>query len=316
MRRHLPVILIGLGAFLVTAALVLRFYGSAQLAVAEKDPRDVITMNASNATVFVPSSQSEVTTDLTVKQKTVGDLEAAKDAPGGVVVWFTTTTRSTSEGVVVQQSMARTALDASTGMAKPCCESFAEVVDQAISKDQRNSLVLKFPFGTEKKTYEMWDSTSGKSVKATYRGTAEVEGMTAYRFEIKMPATVVGSQEVAAKSVGLTADGKVPADRTYGINRTLFVEPRTGAILNDVQDVNDTLTIDGQKVRTLFSGKLAYTDAQVKANVDKYGDRAATLKRFQSDIPAGSLVFGLLALGAGILLMRGSTGRSGRRAGQ
>lgn len=316
MRRHLPVVLIGLGAFLVTAALVLRFYGSAQLAVAEEDPRDVVTMHATNATVFVPSTQSEVTTDVTVKQKTVGDLEAAKDAPGGVVVWFTTTTRTTAEGVVVQQSMARTALDAATGMAKPCCESFAEVVDQAISKDSRNSLVLKFPFETEKKTYAMWDSVMGKSVKAVYRGTAEVKGVTAYRFEIKVPDTVVGTQEVIAKTIGLTTDGKVPADRTYGIDRTLYVEPHTGAILNDVQDVRDTLTIDGQLVRTLFAGKLAYTDEQVEATADKYGARGATLQRLRSGIPAVALVAGVLILGAGVVMARISTVRSGRRAGQ
>lgn len=316
MRRHLPVVLVGLGAFLVTAALMLRFYGSAHLAVADKDPRDLITMHASDATVFVPSTQSEVTSDVTVKQKTVGDLEAGKKAPDGVVVWFTTTTRSTSDGVVVQQSMARTALDASTGMAEPCCESFAEVVDQAIGKDQRDSLVVKFPFGTEKKTYSMWDSVLGASVQASYRGTEDVDGVEAYRFEIEVPDSVVGSQEVIAKTVGLTADGKVPADRRYGIHRTLLVEPRTGAILDDVQDVRDTLTIDGKVVRTLFAGELAYTDAQVSANAEKYGDRAAKLRLFGVVLPAVALVLGLLSAGAGAVVLRSAAGRSRRRAGQ
>lgn len=316
MRRHLPAVLIGLGAFLVTAALVLRFYGSAQLAVAEEDPREVVTLRASNATVFVPSTQSEVATDVTVKQKTVGDLEAAKKAPGGVVVWFTTTTRSTADDVVVQQSMARTAFDAATGLTKPCCDSFAEVVDQAISKDGRNSLVLKFPFGTEKKTYPMWDNVLGKPVKAVFRDTAEVDGVAAYRFDIKVPDTVVGSQEVIAKTIGLATDEKVSADRTYGVDRTLYVEPRTGAILDDVQDVRDTLTIDGQVVRTLFAGKLAYTGDQVKANAEKYGDRATTLRRVEDVLPAWALALGLLSAGAGAVMLRRSASRSGHRVGR
>ena len=312
MRRYLPVVLISVGAFLVAAALVLRFFGSAQLAVAEEDPREMTTMRASGATVFVPSTQTEITSDVTVKQYTVGDLEAAKKAPGRVVVWFTATTRLTAEGVIVQQSMARTAMDASTGKAEPCCESFAEVVDQAIEEDRRTGLVLRFPFGTEQKSYEVWDSTLGKEVKAAYRGTTDVEGVSAYRFEIEVADTVVGSQKVNAKVVGLAADGDVSADRTYGVDRTLYVEPRTGAILNDVQDVRDRLTIDGEPVRTLFAGKLAYTDEQVQANADKYGERATTLQRFTVQIPAVVLMLGLLGLLAGLVTARMLRGRSRR----
>lgn len=316
MRRHLPVVLISVGAFLVAAALVLRVFGSAQLAVAEEDPREMTTMRASGATVFVPSTQTEVTSDVTVKQYTVGDLEAAKKAPGRVVVWFTATTRLTAEGVIVQQSMARTAMDASTGKVEPCCESFAEVVDQAIEEDRRTGLVLRFPFGTEKKSYEVWDSILGKPVKAAYRGTTEVEGVNAYRFEIEVADTVVGSKKVNAKAVGLAADGEVSADRTYGVDRILYVEPRTGAILNDVQDVRDRLSVDGEPVRTLFAGKLAYTDEQVKANVDKYGERAVTLQRFTVQIPAVVLMLGLIGLLAGLVTLRISRGRSRRWAGR
>ncbi|MGO4256421.1 DUF3068 domain-containing protein [Marmoricola sp. RAF53] len=308
--------LFGIGAFLITASLVLRFYGSAQLATAEKDPREVTTMQADDATVFVPSTQTEETTDVTVLQKTAGDLDAEKKAPSGVVVWFTTSTRKIADGTVVQQSMARTAMDASTAAARPCCESFAEVIDQAIAKDNRSGLVLKFPFGTEKRTYSIWDSTLGKPVKAVYRGNSDVDGVAVYRFEVKVPDTVIGSQEVIASTIGLKVDGTVPADRTYGVDRTLYVEPRTGAILNDVQDVRDTLTRDGQVVRTLFAGKLGYTDQQVRAKADKYGDRAETLQRVRVILPAIALVIGLVCIGGGVLAMRRSAAGSRRRDGQ
>jgi len=316
MRRPLSLVLFGIGAFLVTAALVLRLYGSAHLGTAEQDPREVTTMSASDATVFVPSTQTEETTDVTVTQKTSGDLDAAKEAPGDVVVWFTTSTRKIADGTIVQQSMARTAMDASTAAARPCCESFAEVVDQAMTEDRRTGLVLKFPFGTEQHSYRIWDSTLGKSVEAVYRGQAEVSGVDAYRFEAKVPDTVIGSQEVIASTIGLKVDGTVPADRTYGVDRTLYVEPRTGAILNDVQDVRDTLTRDGRLVRTLFAGTLAYTDEQVRANADKYGDRAAILHRVTITLPLAALVLGLLCIGAGVVLLRGSAVGSRRRPSQ
>lgn len=315
MRRHLPAVLFGIGAFLVVAALVLRFYGGAQLATAEEDTREVITMTAPSATVFVAASQSEEVTDVTVKQKTSGDTEKAEKAPGGVVVWFTTSTRSTADGRILQQSMARTAMDGSTGNAEPCCESFAEVVDQAITEDKRASLVLKFPFGTEQKSYQIWDGTLGAAVKAEYRGKAQVGGVDAYRFEVKVPDTVIGTQEVIATTIGLEQEGVVDADRTYGVDRTLYVEPRTGQILNDVQDVRDTLTREGAVVRTLFSGKLAYTDEQVRANADKYGDRAATLKRVQITLPLIAGILGLLLIGGGAVLLRGGAAGSRRYDG-
>lgn len=313
MRRHLPTVLFGLAAFLITAALVLRFYGTAQLASAEKDPREVITMQASNARVFIPSTQTEETTDVTVVRKTDGDTDAEKKAPSGVVVWFTTSTSTVADGTVIRQSMARTAMDASTGMTKPCCQSFAEVVDQAIAPDDRSTLVGKFPFGTDKKSYPIWDSTLGKSVTASYSGTEKIDGVTAYRFEANVPDTVVGSKDVIATTIGLKASGTVPADHTYGVDRTLYVEPRTGAILNDVQDIRDTLTRDGKVVRTLFAGKLAYTDAQVKAEAKKYGDRSATLHLVQVVLPAIALLLGLICLGWGVLAVRGTAAGARRR---
>lgn len=302
MPRHLTTVLVGLGAFLVTAAVVLRFYGPAQLAVAEPDPREVVALRADDATVFVPATQTEVTTDVTDKQRTVGDLDAAEKASDDVVVWFTTTTRQTEDGTVVQQSMARTAMDAATAEARPCCESFAEVVDEAIADDRRTGLVLKFPFGTEQRSYQVWDSTLGKPVKADFRGTEDVDGVTAYRFVTEVPATVVGTEEVVAESIGLPGEGTVTTDRSYAVARTLYVEPRTGAILDEVRDVTETLTRDGAVVRTLFDGRLSYTDEQVRANAEKYGDRAAQLTLVEVTLPVVAVAAGLACLLGAFLL--------------
>lgn len=311
MRRHLVTVLFGLGAFLATAALILRFHGSGQLEAADKDPGEVITMVAADATVFVPSTQTEITTDVTVKQKNDGDPAAAEKAPDGVVVWFTTTTRTVADGTVVQRSMARTAMDARSAEVEPCCESFAEVVDQAISEDRRTGLVLKFPAGTEPRDHEMWDSTVGKPVTATYVDEVDVDGVTAYRFKVVIPQTVVGTREVIASTIGLASEGTVETERSYSLDRTLFIEPRTGAILNDVQDISDTLVLDGKVVRTLFDGSLAYTDEQVQANADENGSRASELRMVHDVLPLSGLVLGLGCIAAGAVLQR-SAGR--RRA--
>lgn len=306
MRRHFPTLLIGLGTFLVTVTLVLRVYGTGQLAVAEDDPQEVTISTANDATVFVPSQQAEVVADVTVKSRIVGDLEAAKTAPDGVVVWFTTTSRSTADGTVFQRSMSRTAMNKRSAVAEPCCDSFAEVVDEEMAADKRKSLVLKFPFGTEKRSYEIWDGTLGATVTAAYRGEGDVDGVSVYRFEIEVPDTVIGTETIAANLVGVQQEGSIEAERSYGGTRTLFVEPRTGAILNDVQDVRDTLSYDGTIVRTLFDGKLSYTDDQIGAYAEKYGDRARSLRWWLQIVPLSALFVGILCLAAGLWRRRTS----------
>ena len=48
-------------------------------------------------------------------------------------------------------------------------------------------LVLKFPFGTEKKTYQFWDTTLRKAFPITYKDTTELDGLKVYVFEQDIP---------------------------------------------------------------------------------------------------------------------------------
>ena len=48
-------------------------------------------------------------------------------------------------------------------------------------------LVLKFPFGTEKKTYQFWDTTLRKAFPIEFKGETKLNGLKVYVFEQDIP---------------------------------------------------------------------------------------------------------------------------------
>ena len=313
MRRLLPLVLVGLGTCLIIAAPLLRFYGYSKLAVAVQNPHLVIDMQATGAHVFDPGTSSEITTDLSIVQKTDGDPQAQAKAPSGTRVWFTTTSTRDANGGILQRSMSRTAFDASTAALKPCCGSFATVVDEAIAKDERSGLFLRFPFNTHQGSYKLWDDALKRTQTVTYKGTTHIDGLTVYRFQETVPATTVGTTQLPAATVGLPGKGQATLDEVYANDRTLYVEPRTGAIINDKQHLTRTLESEGKTVRTVMDADIAYTPAQIKKNVDKYQGRAGDLRMVRSLLPLIFLLAGIVLLGAGLVLRRrgGGSAESG-----
>ena len=107
-----------------------------------------------------------------------------------------------------------------------------------------HGLVNKFPFDSEKKTYPYWDGTVGEALDAKYQNTVEVRGTPTYVYKV---VTEDAPIEIAEGVKG-----------TYDDVTTIYVEPRTGAILNQTDDQQRYLE-NGDKVLDL---QLAFTDAQ------------------------------------------------------
>ncbi len=78
----------------------------------------------------------------------------------------------------------------------------------------------KFPFGTEKKTYQFFDTTAKKAYPMTYKGSEQIQGLTVYRFEQPVGPVQIGESEVpgepggrpTAPSVTVPAVLRQPAD--------------------------------------------------------------------------------------------------------
>ncbi len=304
MRRILSPVLIGLGAFLVVSALMLRFYALPKLAVAPIDQKSVTTLSAENAIVFDsnPEVLDNVTTDLTITSNTVGDPQASEKAPEGVRVWYNTTSVRMEDGTVFNRSVERAAFDAKTGENVDCCETWESSEDGVETPVTRTGLMYKFPFGTEKKDYQQWDGTHNEATTAYYVGEDKVGDAAVYKFVQEIPETTVDSREVPGSLFG-SDEPSVEADMVYSNVRTFYIEPNTGAPVNRTEEQDQRLVYDGVEV-PVIQANLGYTQDSIDDISDKVSSQGPLLNAMQLLIPLVLIVVGVIAIAVGLLLRR------------
>lgn len=306
MRRFAAPTMVGVGAFLIVAAVLLRFYAYPNVAVAPADQDSVTHLYAEDATLFDSSTLTQVTTDLEVESWTKGDVRAAEKAPEDTVVWVNSVTVRSEDGTTRSQSTVISPLDEHTAEAVNCCNAAENVVNGVGDGVEREGLVFKFPFGTEKKDYRVWDDSTAKAWVAKFDREEELHGVPVYVFEMTVPETVVGAREVPTSIFGLSTDEAVEAEETYQVERTFFVEPETGAVFNRIDDQKQTLQYDGDEL-VIMEGEIQYTEPQVKQMADDYDAEATLLGLVQTGLPIGAGVVGLLLIVGGLVLMRRRT---------
>jgi len=303
MRRLLGPILVGIGAFLVVTGLLARFYAYPALAVAPIDQNSVTKLEAKDATILDLSTLKQVTTDMSVVNKTVGDVPASEDAGDNTRVWTGTTSYRDEIGNIRSRSAERYAFDAHTGAAINCCGGFEETTDGEREEVKRSGQISKYPFGTEKKDYKFWDATLGQAVTTKFVKEDEIQGLKVYEFKYEVPVTVVGTREIPASLVGETGDA-IEADIQYSTTTQHWVEPTTGVVIDRVSDTQNTLARDGEVLITTSGGVFSYTDEQVKDNVDEYKGKASSLQAVHTTVPFVGVILGLLLILGGVLLSR------------
>ncbi|WP_310963065.1 DUF3068 domain-containing protein [Nocardioides terrisoli] len=291
------------GAFLLVAGMLVHFYATPALAVAPSDQSSVTSLSAAGATVFDTNSLKDVTTDLSIKARTVGDVAASQKAPGDAVVWVSSTSIRDGQGQVLSRSMKRAAFDERTGSAVNCCGSFMQTAQGARTSVVRHGLVFKFPFFAKKQTYPFWDDTLGKAVDAKYVGIGSVQGLSVYRYVADVPASQVGTRDVPRSVLGLHGSSNIAADSNYQNHTTYYVEPVTGAIINQVSDTKSWLSAAGHDLVTT-QAHIGYTPTQVTSMVKDIKGKASMLSLADGVVPWLLSLVGLAMMGAAILLGR------------
>ncbi|GII91103.1 DUF3068 domain-containing protein [Sinosporangium siamense] len=298
MRRTTGVVLIAFGAFLITLAPLLRFYVAGALISAPADRYGVLKFEAKGARYFSVQDLKVLTADLDITVTTRGDVAGAS---GDTVVWdeFTAVNDITNSRPQINLAQRRSAFDKYTGEAVNCCN--ANVDRQSV---QMQGQVYLFPFGTEKKTYKYFNSSTRKTFDAVFVGEDTVRGVPAYKFEQRVPETVVDTLSVPASVAGLKQDDDVQVDRVYSGTTTLWIEPASGSPVKQELQRNEVLkTKDGVQRSEAFVARAIMTEdtvAELVANAENAKSQIGLLKDI---LPISLLVGGFVFVVAGVLIV-------------
>lgn len=307
-------ILIGIGAFCLTMSLLLKFYAYDKLAVVPLDQNTRQLVVDEKATFFdadnVKPGGGKLTTTVTV----IGDPAASEklsEQTGKNVAIFSKgqTSDNNNEAPPMDAGRQTFAIDRYSGKAVPWNGNS----QNGQPKDFQNGLMIKFPFQTQKQSYQYYDGTIGKPMEMKYVGEETIKGLKTYKFEGSVPVTKFRTQEVPRGLFGLPDTGAVQADRTYANDRTVWVEPETGVMIKVVENQRQQLTLNepGAKPVNALTTDSVMTDDTVQKNVDEYATKASQLKilRFWAPLVLGILGIGLLLGG----LVLSAASRGGRR---
>lgn len=285
MRKIVALVLVGLGVFLVVAGTVARAWAPAQI---ERTPLDTDNTTYLSGTAQVPNADLELEeTPVLAFSTNKADADASDDD----VVAF-----STSLCLVRDQD----GIDGCVGGDDPRLISaetdvFAADRHTGLTVDdptylpadaqQEEGLQNKWPFGAEKKTYPVWDGLVGNAVDATYERTETIDGLETYVYR------------AVASADGVDVVGDIRG--SYDATTDYYIEPRTGAIINQV--VHQERVADG--VGKVLDLDLAFTDDQVRTNVDDANDNLALLTLIETTVPVVGFAVGIPMILVGLALL-------------
>jgi hypothetical protein len=300
MGRRVGFVLVFVGLFLLFFGLFARVYTYPRL---KKAPLDQYSEPVATGTGTYFNRSPDRLTEVTGAQlKNVrvvrGDVGAGSDE---VAVWdsFNSTVDAADNGVI-SATQERIALDRVTAQSVQCCGE----------NPRHQGLTLKFPFGTEKTTYQFWDGPAQRALPAAFTRTEKLNGLTVYRFEQRIDRLDVGDQDIPGTLAGEPDTPSVQTNIIYSNTKTLWVEPATGIIVKAQQDATQVLeTQGGEQVLTLLDAVLTYDEATVDGNADDASSGANRLRLLGTVLPFAALLLGLVAVGAGLVLLRSPEGR-------
>jgi hypothetical protein len=330
--------LLGLGAALLIAALLLTTYTKGKIA---KIPLDIDTSLVSDgtATAFDPKSlvaeRFAVDRNVPVALQQQMSVEAPSNAE---VVTFQvgTTLRRTDRqqdtglllAMVDTVTMDRNTAEAVSSENNP---GGAVQKPRAIEDEKpptnialpHEGLTYRFPFDTEKKTYPFFDPIAQKAFDANYDGEEDVNGLTTYRFVQNVGYDADGKladpvkysslyEDDADSSVTARAevwgvpgepDESITMDRFYAAQRTFWVDPVSGTIVKSEEHGYQYYAREALKPEvTYVDFKVTSTEESVESQVAAASDERDRIALWTRILPITFTALGLVALVGGAVL--------------
>jgi hypothetical protein len=300
MRRVTGLILAILGVILIAAAILLPTYVSGQIVKFPLNETTTATLAGTGVSYFSQTKLREETGATVHATYTIkGDAAAGNS---GTAVWNeTASVQDVTNNLPVSTQTRRFAFDRRTAALVNCCG--ANVNGNAAIR-QTGIVGYVFPFGTQKRTYQVFDTTLNRAVPFTYSGTATTDGISTYVFTENQGPAQVTTVTVPGVFFGLKAK-TVTLPEIYQIHLIYWVDPETGALL-DVNE-NERVTLqnpaNGATVAVLFDGDRVATPATVTevTGLDSSGRTELSWLGTIGPVIAG--IAGALALAGGLVLL-------------
>ncbi|WP_214408572.1 DUF3068 domain-containing protein [Sphaerisporangium fuscum] len=307
MRRAIGVFLLAIGAFLIVLAPLVRSVVADRLIEAPADQYNITNLTVDNGRYFSKKDLKVMSGQLDITVTTRGDVAGAK---GDQVVWdqFTVVNDVTNDNRGLDMTQFRSAFNRYNGVAVNCCG--ANIDKEPV---QIEGQVFLWPFGTEKKTYKVFNSSAHAAFDARFVGEDTVNGLPVYKFQQDVPETKIATLTAPASVLGMDQAGDVQVDRYYTGTNTFWIEPTSGAPVKQEQQRHEVLkTTDGVERLVAFDGTARMTPESVGALVKSATDAKTQINLLRSTAPLVLLVIGIVALAAGAVLI--IAGRGARTA--
>ncbi len=289
MRKPVSVVLVFLGGFLLALGALAAFYAPDKV---KRTPLDVHSVTRLSGEASLAAGTSMEKTPVKASSTNLSDTSKSDD---DVIVFNNASclvkdpdgsapdcvSADDTQNRLITVSTSTFATDRRTGLA---------VMDAKYvpaGSEPMTGLVNKFPFDVEQKTYPFWDGTAKKAVDAVYAGEATVQGLPTYKFTTSVTDAPI---EITAGTPG-----------TYTDEKTMFVDPGTGSIIDQTEHQVRKMADSGNTVLDL---QFAFTPATVKANVDAANENNSKLSLLTKTVPLIGFIGGAAALLAGLLLYR------------
>jgi hypothetical protein len=301
MRRAIGITLAGLGAFLLVVAVLLRTYLPGQVIRYPLNEYLTTQLVGHGVSYFSPSLVKPVTGATMTVTSTVKGAPALGTSSTAVWDQFSYLYDQTNHAPY-QYSSTRYAFDRHNARLVNCCGSNVG----GKSPVRQNALVgFLWPFGTQPVSYQVYDPTMNKAVPVRYAGTATIDGISVYRFVEKVTGARIGTQTVPASLAGMPGNSDVTLPEIYTAANTFFVDPTTGAQLNQVENQHLSLVdASGTQRMLLLNGSLTFTPQSLQKVVNVDNSARTEIGLLELVLPVAAGLLGLAGLIIGIVLAR------------
>lgn len=296
MRRTIAVVLVAFGVFSLAFAPMMRTWLSSSLM---KTPLDYYseTVNVAEGATYFNIEDVELVENATLEAHSTFRADVASSTDETVVWDQFTWLKDADTDFGISSTSRRAGHDRVTGEAVDCCD--AMVNDESVAQSGQ---AWKFPFFTEQRDYDFFETTVQEVVPMEFQGAEEIEGVEAYRFVQDVEPTVIGERTLPRSVAGLDGEGDVTGDEVFSIVRTYWIEPTTGSPLKVSEDQNRVVVVDGEEVLTLLDAELVFDDQTVQASIENSEQGRTVLPLLRTTLPIVLLAAGIGFLGIAFVL--------------